>query len=200
MAIIKFLLNRFWPSGVLFLTGLLLIIYIALGFLYFQQDAKQREFEQQIIKFGAVVARPLASADELKAEYEEVNSALAPMTDSEAIAMLVSIAEESGIDVDTDAGKFRVPTASFSQVNMGVSTYKVVAAWIIPRGASFHARGHGTVVCFRPFGHGSVGATLKPFRWLGGVLGAHRTPPTRKLRVAPRSAGASWSDMGRTSL
>ena len=33
------------------------------------------------------------------------------------------------------------------------------------------------------------GATLKPFRWLGGVLAISRTPPNENLRVAPSRAG-----------
>ncbi len=124
---IKKLLIRFWAAGALFLTGLVLIIYIALGFVYLQQDAKQKDFEEQITKLTLIVARPLPSDEELQAEYEEVNSALAPMTDSDAIAMLVSIAGKNGIDISEGSGMLRVPSASFSQVKMGGGNYQLLS-------------------------------------------------------------------------
>jgi len=127
MESIKNLIARFWPTGFLFVSGLILIIYVAFGFLYLQQGAKQREFEGQIAQIGAVVSRPLAKGGELQAEYEEVNQALAPMTDSDAIKMLVGIAGESGIDISEESGKFRVPSASFSKATVGGGTYQLIS-------------------------------------------------------------------------
>jgi len=124
---IKNLIDRFRNTGFLFLIGLLLIIYIALGFLYVQQAAEQKEFEGQITKLSLVIARPLPSDEELKDKHEKVNLALVPMTDQEAIYVLVSIAEESGINIDPDAGKLRVPPASFSQTQVGGGKYKLLS-------------------------------------------------------------------------
>ena len=127
METIRNLITRFWPSGGLFLGGFILIIYIALGFVYLQQGGQQKEFEEQIASLSLIIARPLPSVEKLQAEYDEVNTALAPMTNRAAIAMLVGIAEESGIDIAPDSGKFRVPSAAFSQANMGGGTYRVLS-------------------------------------------------------------------------
>lgn len=127
METIKNLLTRFWPTGSLLLGGLLVIIYIAFGFVYVQQAPKQKEVEGQITRLTLVVARPLPSGEELQAEYEEVNSLLAPMTDSDAIARLVGIAEENGIDISQGSGIFRVPSASFSQMKVGGGDYQLVS-------------------------------------------------------------------------
>jgi len=127
MEILINLITRFRQTGVLFLIGLLLIMYIAFGFVYFQQGTQQKEFEEQITKLNAIVARKLPSSEELQAQYDEVNSSLAPMSDSAAIARLVSIAEESGIDVGEESGKFRVPSAAYSQVQKGGGTYQLTS-------------------------------------------------------------------------
>ncbi len=123
------LISRFWPSGFLFIAGLILIIYIAFGFLYLQQGAKQKEFEEQIVKLSAVIDKPLAPDKELQAEYEKINEdfARAPKTNREAIDMLVGIAEESGIDVTEESDKFNVPPATFGQAKVGASTYQLIS-------------------------------------------------------------------------
>jgi len=126
MEIIKRLIARFWPTVTLFIGILLLIIYVGFGILYLQQGAQQRELEEQIVQLGAVVTKPLLGGEELQAEYEEAGRALAPMTDSAAIALLVSIAQENGIDVHSDTGKFRVPTATFSKKIVGGGNYQVL--------------------------------------------------------------------------
>ncbi len=109
------------------MVGALLIIYIGLGLVYFQQGAQQREFEKQVTKLSVVLARPMPGAEKLEAELEEVNRALAPIPSSDAIAMLVGIAEENGIDVALEAGKFIVPPAGFSQATVGASSYRVLS-------------------------------------------------------------------------
>lgn len=111
--------------GVLFIAGLILILYIALGFVYLQQGTQQKEFQAQILKFGSIVARPLPSADELQAEYENVNLALAPLTDQVAIATIVSIAEKSGIDVSGNG--LRVPSAFHTKVSVGSGGYSILS-------------------------------------------------------------------------
>ncbi|MFC2010195.1 hypothetical protein ACFLVU_01575 [Chloroflexota bacterium] len=123
---VKKLLIRFGPSGGLFLGGLILIIYIAMGFLYFQQGGKQKKFEEQINNLSTVVARPLADETELKASYEKIQEALVPMSDSEAIALLVSIAEQNGISVGGDSDYFHIPPAAFSEKKIGEGTYQLI--------------------------------------------------------------------------
>jgi hypothetical protein len=126
MEVIKNLLIRFRQSGVLVLIGFFLIIYIAFGFLYWQQGSQQRELEEQSAKISLIVAKPLPSEEKLRAEYDKANLFLAPMTDSDAIAILVSIAEKSGIDIDGD--KFDVPPANpkgGKEEKLGGGTYKV---------------------------------------------------------------------------
>jgi len=116
--------------GGLFLSGFLLIIYIGLGVLWLQQGAQQSDFEQQIAKLGNIVARPLPSGEKLRAEYDEVNRSLAPMTVEAALDTLVSIAEESGIDIDPAADKFSIPPVppdKFSLVKIGGGDYRVLS-------------------------------------------------------------------------
>lgn len=127
MEVLKNLIGMLRRTGVLLLIGLLLIIYVALGFVYWQQGAEQQDLQGQITKLSLVVSRPLPSAGGLQAEYEEINDALAPMTDSEAIALLVSIAEKSGIDVEESAGKLRIPSASSGEVTVGGGRYRVIS-------------------------------------------------------------------------
>ncbi|MFC1932534.1 hypothetical protein ACFLXU_02745 [Chloroflexota bacterium] len=127
METIKNLIDRYWRTGILFAGGLVLISYIAFGFLYLQQGIQQKELEGQIIRLSAIIAKPLSSDKELRADYDEANLALAPMTDSDAIALLVSIAEKSEIDTTPSAGEFRVPSASFGQTKVGGSTYQVLS-------------------------------------------------------------------------
>ncbi|MFC2016443.1 hypothetical protein ACFLUF_01890 [Chloroflexota bacterium] len=118
---------KFWHVGTLFITGVLLIIYIAIGFLYLQQGVQQGEFEEKIVKLNLILVKPLPDAEKLQAEYEEVNSALAPLTDSAAIATLIAIAEESGINIDENAGKLIVPSATFGRANVSGGTYQVLS-------------------------------------------------------------------------
>ena len=121
------LITRLRRMGFLFLIGFLLIIYIAFGFIYLQQAPQQRELKEQINKLSLVVARPLPGPEKLRAEYEEVNLSLAPMTDKDAIAMLVGIAEENGIAVDPESGKFHVPSATRREEKMGGGNYQVLS-------------------------------------------------------------------------
>jgi len=134
MEVIKNLLIRFRQSGVIVLIGFFLFIYIAFGFVYWQQGSEQRELEEQSAKISLIVAKPLPSGEDLQAEYDKVNSALA-MTDVEssddenitidakAIARIVGIAEKSGID--TDSGKLVVPQAKSKEEKVGGGTYQV---------------------------------------------------------------------------
>ena len=126
MEVIKNLLIRFRQSGVLLLIGFFLIIYIAFGFVYFQQGSQQKELEEQVAKVSGIVAKPLASKEKLQADYDKVNSALVSITDSsDAIAKLVGIAEKSGIDISPDSDKLIVPSAAVREEKVGGGTYQV---------------------------------------------------------------------------
>ncbi len=127
MEVIKNLLIRFRQSGVLLLIGFFVIIYIAFGFVYLQQGSRQKELEGQITNVSLIVSKPLSSIEELQAEYDEANDALTSITDSDAIAILVGIAEKNGIDVDPDSDKFRIPSATISEEKVGGGTYKILS-------------------------------------------------------------------------
>lgn len=125
MEVIKNLLIRFRQSGVLLFIGFLLIIYISFGFVYWQQSLKQKDLEEQIANISLIVAKELPNKENLKADYAEVNLSLAPMTASDAIAMLVGIAEKSGIDVTPDSNNLIVPSATVREETVGGGTYQV---------------------------------------------------------------------------
>ncbi len=125
MEALRNLLIRFRHSGVLLFIGFILIIYVAFGFVYWQQGLKQKGLEEQVAKLSLIVNKPLASKEELKEEYDKVNDALAPMEDEDAIAMLVGIAEESGINVAPDSDKLIVPSVKEEDVQVGGGTYQV---------------------------------------------------------------------------
>ena len=136
MEVIKNLLIRFRQSGVLLFIGFLLIIYIAFGFVYWQQGLKQKDREEQVANISGIVAKELPNKEELQADYDEVNSALAMedveisidediTMDTKAITIIVGIAEESGIDVAPDSDKLIVPSAAVREETVGGSTYQV---------------------------------------------------------------------------
>ncbi|MFC1984054.1 hypothetical protein ACFLVO_03480 [Chloroflexota bacterium] len=130
MEVLKDLLIRFRQSGVLLLIGIFLIIYVAFGLVYWQQSAKQKDLEEQIADINLILAKPLSSVEELQADYDKANLSLAPMTDSEAIERIVSIAEKSGIDTHPDSDKLRVPSASPPEgrkEKVGGGTYQVLS-------------------------------------------------------------------------
>jgi len=131
MEAIKNLLSRFRQSAALILIGFFLIIYIAFGFIYWQQGSRQKELEEQSAKISLVVAKPLPSQTKLQAEYDAINSALTlenigdeNMTiDAKAIDLIVGIAEESGITIDPES--IRVLSATYRDEKVGGSTYRV---------------------------------------------------------------------------
>ncbi|MBA7599424.1 hypothetical protein ES703_06457 [subsurface metagenome] len=114
--------------GFLIVVGIFLIIYVALGFLYYQQGAKQEDLREQINNLRVVVSKPLPGVEKLTEEYDDVNHALLPLEVQEAIRRLVDIAEESGINVDQASGKFDVPPpgGTITQT-VGGGTYQVLA-------------------------------------------------------------------------
>jgi len=114
--------------GFLIVVGIFLIIYVALGFLYFQQGVKQEDLRERINNLRVVVSKPLPSAANLEAEYAEVNLALSPLEVPAAIAVLVGIAGESGITVDPASGKFDVPPPGSPTTQVvGEGTYQILS-------------------------------------------------------------------------
>ena len=93
------LIARLSRTGFLVLIGIVLIIGVGLGFVYFQQGAKQGDLVEKIRQMDMVLGKELSSAEDLRAEYDDVNLVLAPRAVPDALEMLVDIARESGIDV-----------------------------------------------------------------------------------------------------
>ncbi len=126
---IKNLLSRFGPTGVLFVIGFIVIIYIAFGFVYWQQASQQRGLNEEIANLSLILSRPPPSAEELQKEYEKTNSylSLAPKTNVDAIEKIVGIAGKSGIDVDEASDKLIIPPASISKVRIGGGSYQLIS-------------------------------------------------------------------------
>jgi len=121
------LLSRFRHSAALILIGFFLIIYIALGFLYFQQGAQQKEFEEQIANVSLIVAKQLPDIKDLQEEYDKVCDPLAPITGSDTLTTLVGIAKKSGINVDPDSGNLSIPPPTASEKKVGDGSYQVLS-------------------------------------------------------------------------
>jgi len=93
-----------------------------------QQQARADELRDQITQMQTTLSRPLSSAAELKADYAEVNSALAPLTDTQIIDIIISVAEESGIDVNPESGNLVIPPQSeLRGEKLGESIYHVMS-------------------------------------------------------------------------
>ncbi|MFC1953045.1 hypothetical protein ACFLWR_02820 [Chloroflexota bacterium] len=92
-----------------------------------QQGPIQQEFNKQTTGLASILANPLVSSDQLKADYEAVIQDLAPISSSRAIEMLVSLAEESGINTDKENVKLKVPPASISTATLGGNTYRLLS-------------------------------------------------------------------------
>lgn len=123
----KSFIARFWPTGTLFIIGFILIIYIAFGLVYLQQSPKQAQLDTQINQLKIILSRPPASGEEVQAAYDKATSNLTAKTDEDVIAKLVSIAEQSGIDVSDQSGKLRIPSAAYSQEKVGGNTYQLMS-------------------------------------------------------------------------
>ncbi len=130
MNVLKGILVRLWPSGALIIGGFLLIIYIAFGILYMQQEAAQRDIGKKIDQVNAVLIRQLAGAEELQANVAEAEKYLEPRTSDNVVAKIVGIAQKSGIDVSTEANNLRIPLISdvqFKPVKVGGGNFKVLS-------------------------------------------------------------------------
>lgn len=97
-------------TGLLIMIGLVVIIYIGLGFTYVQQGMKQKGLDEEVKQLTLWVAKPLPQDENLQAEYDEATRGLALMEAPDVIAMIVDVARERGIDVSPDGGKFSIPS------------------------------------------------------------------------------------------
>jgi hypothetical protein len=122
------LLTRIGRLAFLIVLGACLITYAGIGILYLQQGPKQKDLQEQINKTLVIVQKPLPDMEKLQAKLDEVNRSLAPMSIPEALEVVVSIAEKSGIDVDPASGKFNIPPpAPPRETKIGESTYRVLS-------------------------------------------------------------------------
>jgi len=121
------LFTRLRQMGLVIIVGICLIVYVALGFIYFQQGPKQKDLAEQITKTSIIVAKPLPGAAKLQAEYDAVNEALAPLPVPDVLDKIVGIARESGIDVVPGSGKFNIPPlGSPASRQIGGTSYQVL--------------------------------------------------------------------------
>ena len=122
------LFARIRRMGFMVILGVCVIIYIGLGFVYMQQEPKQKNLGEQIRKTMLVVNKPLPSIEELQAEYDAVNKALEPMETPQTLDVIVDIAGKSGIDVNPENDKLRISAPGKSQKKkMGEGTYHVLS-------------------------------------------------------------------------
>lgn len=119
-------LSRIQRMGFVILLGVCLILYAGLGFIYIQQEPKQKSIEEQISKTMDIVNKPLPDIKKLQAQYDATNQKLVPVELAEALEIIVGIAEESGIDVDPNANKLRIPPSAAPKTQKaGETTYNV---------------------------------------------------------------------------
>lgn len=122
------LLNKVRRTGFLILIGLVVIIYIGMSFLYFQQSPSQTKITGQITQLQTVINKPLASAEKLNADYKQATTTLTLLPSQEILQKITDIAKESGIDIEPSAGKFTFPSASTPKaLKVGTHNYQVLS-------------------------------------------------------------------------
>lgn len=128
------LINRFRRMGFLLIVGFLAIICVALAIVYLQQEVKQRGLEEQVNKMSLTLLKPMPSIEELQTEYDEVNRSLSPLTREGVLDIygyidkIVGIAEENGIDVDSESGKLSIPPQNVvGEKTVGGGNYQVLS-------------------------------------------------------------------------
>ncbi len=128
------LINRFRRMGLLFIAGFLAIICAALAIVYLQQEVKQRGLEEQVNKISLTLLKPMPNIEELQAEYDEVNRSLSPLTREGVLDIyryidkIVGIAEENGIDVDSESSKLSIPPQNVvGEEKVGDGNYQVLS-------------------------------------------------------------------------
>ncbi len=115
-------------TGLLIIIGIIVIIYLGLGFTYFQQGMKQELLDKEIQQLTQWVAQPIPPAENLQAEYDKATRDLAPMAASDVIVIILNLARENGIDVSPDGQKFSIPSPGNAVTQIvGDGEYQVLA-------------------------------------------------------------------------
>lgn len=121
------LMTRLRRMGRLLLLGILVVICAGLGIFYIDQNRSQRELLDEINRTSLTIARPLPSAEKLVEEYQEVNSALSPLTAKEVLNIIIGIAKDSGIDTSPEKEKLYVPPQEvIKEEKVGEGKYRVM--------------------------------------------------------------------------
>ena len=76
---------------------------------------------------GTIELEPNFQYVNMLAVCYEANSALAPIEDSEAIAIIVGIAEKNGIDIDPENSDLRIPAAAIHWEEIAGNRYQVLS-------------------------------------------------------------------------
>ena len=97
-------------TGLLIIIGIIVIIYLGLGFTYVQQGMGQKVLDEEIQQLTQWVAQPIPPAENLQAEYDKATRDLAPMAASDVVVIILNLAREHGIDVNPEGEKFSIPS------------------------------------------------------------------------------------------
>jgi hypothetical protein len=122
------LLSRSGRLVFLVLIGLVVIIYVALGFLFIQQGPIRDNLAQQITQIETVVNKPLASIEKLRTDNARINETLALVSSQVILDKVTATARESGINIEPAAGYFTFPAAGSPRtLKVGTRNYRVIA-------------------------------------------------------------------------
>lgn len=107
--------------------GILVIVTIGVGIFYMQQMSREKQLEEDVSRLALTLGKPLATADKLQQQYQEVMQALEPIARKDVLDIIISIAEDSGIDVNPEADKLHIPPQdSTGKEKVGETTYQVL--------------------------------------------------------------------------
>lgn len=121
------LLKKSARSIFLIVNGLVIIVLIGLAVLYFQNASNQNGLWEQIAQIKAVVAKPLASMDKLRADYKIANEALTVTSSQIVLEKIKATAAECGIDVNQNAGTFIFNASGAPKiVKVGKNSYQAI--------------------------------------------------------------------------
>ena len=124
---------RFWALIMPILIGLFVIIYAAMGLIYFQQQREQSDLEALIDQRTATVSQPVELSEEEEANYEAAQQAITTgLVDEDEIRIfredviekVLEIAETLGFDAD-DITSFTY-SDNLRTETIGETSYKVI--------------------------------------------------------------------------
>lgn len=95
--------TRIWGLVLPIMIGLLVIIIIAMGLVYFQEKRGQPALEEQISNFERSLSQSTDPTPEQQAQYNEAHQAVTTEIDEEqVIKAVVNLAKEHGFEVGLD--------------------------------------------------------------------------------------------------